>query len=47
MTEIRDCPAPDPHPEGPTRYVVPPGAVDTHAHVIGLPPDFPRPERGS
>jgi 2-pyrone-4,6-dicarboxylate lactonase len=41
MTEIRDCPAPDPHPEGPTRYAVPPGAVDTHAHVIGLPPDFP------
>jgi 2-pyrone-4,6-dicarboxylate lactonase len=41
MTEIRDCPAPDPHPAGPTRYAVPPGAVDTHAHVIGLPPAHP------
>ncbi|MDP4024741.1 amidohydrolase family protein [Methylobacterium sp. NEAU 140] len=38
---VRDCPAPDPHPAGPTRYAVPPGAVDTHAHVIGLPPDHP------
>jgi predicted TIM-barrel fold metal-dependent hydrolase len=41
MTEIRHCPAPDPHPAGPTRYAVPPGAVDTHAHVIGLPPAYP------
>lgn len=41
MPEIRDCPAPDPHPEGPTRYAVPDGAVDTHAHVIGLPPAYP------
>ncbi|GJE37298.1 amidohydrolase family protein [Methylobacterium persicinum] len=41
MPEIRDCPAPDPHPAGPTRYAVPPGAVDTHAHVIGLPPAYP------
>lgn len=41
MSEIRDCPAPDPHPGGPTRYTVPPGAVDTHAHVIGLPPAYP------
>ncbi|MCJ2136335.1 amidohydrolase family protein [Methylobacterium sp. J-026] len=41
MPEIRDCPAPDPHPRGPTRYAVPPGAVDTHAHVIGLPPAYP------
>ena len=39
--EIRDCPAPDPQPGGPTRYAVPPGAVDTHAHVIGLPPAYP------
>jgi 2-pyrone-4,6-dicarboxylate lactonase len=36
-----DCPAPDPHPRGPTRYRVPVGAVDTHAHVIGRPPAFP------
>lgn len=41
MAEIRDCPAPDPHPGGPTRYRVPEGAVDTHAHVIGLPPAYP------
>ncbi|MCJ2013149.1 amidohydrolase family protein [Methylobacterium sp. J-076] len=41
MAEIRDCPAPDPHPAGPTRFAVPPGAIDTHAHVIGLPPAYP------
>lgn len=41
MREIRDCPAPDPRPAGPTRYAVPAGAVDTHAHVIGLPPAHP------
>jgi 2-pyrone-4,6-dicarboxylate lactonase len=41
MSEIRTCPAPDPHPTGPSRYAVPAGAVDTHAHVIGLPPDYP------
>lgn len=35
------CPPPDPAPHGPTRYAVPPGAVDTHAHVIGLPPAYP------
>jgi amidohydrolase family protein len=37
----RDCPGPAPNPHGPTRYTVPPGAVDTHAHVIGLPPAYP------
>ncbi|WP_375456247.1 amidohydrolase family protein [uncultured Methylobacterium sp.] len=41
MTPIRDCPAPDPRISGPTRYAVPAGAVDTHAHVIGLPPAYP------
>ncbi|MCJ2042146.1 amidohydrolase family protein [Methylobacterium sp. J-059] len=41
MTPIRDCPAPDPHPAGPTRYAVPAGAVDSHAHVIGRPPAHP------
>ncbi|MFD0938308.1 amidohydrolase family protein [Methylobacterium trifolii] len=41
MGAIRDCPAPDPHPGGPTRYAVPPGAVDTHAHVIGSGPAYP------
>lgn len=41
MSDIRYCPAPDPHPGGPTRYALPPGAVDTHAHVIGLPPAYP------
>ncbi len=35
------CAAPDPDPRGPTRYVVPPGAVDCHAHIIGLPPRYP------
>lgn len=35
------CAGPDPEPHGPTRYQVPPGAVDTHAHVIGLPPRYP------
>jgi predicted TIM-barrel fold metal-dependent hydrolase len=41
MPEIRDCPGPDPHPRTASRFAVPPGAVDTHAHVIGLPPDYP------
>lgn len=35
------CAGPDPDPRGPTRYEVPAGAVDTHAHVIGLPPRYP------
>jgi predicted TIM-barrel fold metal-dependent hydrolase len=35
------CPGPAPNPHGPTRYAVPAGAVDTHAHVIGLPPAYP------
>jgi 2-pyrone-4,6-dicarboxylate lactonase len=35
------CPPPDPHPHGPSRFVVPAGAVDTHAHVIGAPPRWP------
>jgi predicted TIM-barrel fold metal-dependent hydrolase len=35
------CLAPDPTPQGPTRYRVPAGAVDTHAHVIGAPPAYP------
>lgn len=35
------CQGPDPAPRGPTRFAVPPGAVDTHAHVIGLPPAYP------
>jgi len=35
------CSGPHPAPHGPTRYTVPKGAVDTHAHVIGLPPDYP------
>jgi hypothetical protein len=35
------CPGPDPHPHAATRFTVPVGAVDTHAHVIGLPPEYP------
>lgn len=35
------CQGPDPHPRGATRFVVPPGAVDTHAHVIGTGPAYP------
>jgi predicted TIM-barrel fold metal-dependent hydrolase len=33
------CPGPDPAPRGPAKFTVPAGAVDTHAHVIGVPPD--------
>jgi 2-pyrone-4,6-dicarboxylate lactonase len=41
VDEAPACPGPQLHPRGPTRYTVPPRAVDTHAHVIGLPPDDP------
>jgi 2-pyrone-4,6-dicarboxylate lactonase len=37
----RSCPGPDPAPHGAARFAVPPGAVDTHAHVIGVPPAHP------
>ncbi|HTJ89647.1 MAG TPA: amidohydrolase family protein [Acidocella sp.] len=33
------CPGPDPQPRGATRFIVPKGAVDCHAHVVGLPPE--------
>jgi predicted TIM-barrel fold metal-dependent hydrolase len=35
------CPGPDPQPRAPRRFIVPKGAVDSHAHVIGLPPQYP------
>jgi predicted TIM-barrel fold metal-dependent hydrolase len=35
------CPGPAPNPRRPTRYEVPAEAVDTHAHVIGMPPEYP------
>ncbi len=35
------CPPPDPEPRGPSRFTLPKGAADTHAHVIGLPPQDP------
>jgi len=35
------CPGPAWPARGPSRYRVPAGAVDTHAHVIGLPPAYP------
>jgi 2-pyrone-4,6-dicarboxylate lactonase len=41
MTEPPPCPGPDPAPHDPRTFTVPPGAVDTHAHVIGLPPRYP------
>lgn len=36
-----DCPGPAANPRGPSTFKVPKGAVDTHAHVIGVPPDYP------
>lgn len=39
--EARACPGPQPIQRTATRFAVPRGAVDTHAHVIGLPPDYP------
>ena len=39
--DIPACPEPDDLPHGPRGFVVPAGSVDTHAHVIGQPPDFP------
>lgn len=41
QTGPRDCPGPDPRPHGPRSFETPPGAVDTHAHVIGAPPHYP------
>jgi predicted TIM-barrel fold metal-dependent hydrolase len=38
------CPGPDPDPAPPSRFIMPAGAVDAHAHVIGPPPY--NPERG-
>ncbi len=40
-SEARACPGPQPVLRGATRFTVPKGAVDTHCHVIGLPPDYP------
>ena len=39
--EAPACPGPQATQRRPTRFVVPRGAVDSHAHVIGLPPDYP------
>ena len=39
--EAPACPGPQASQRGPARFTVPRGAVDTHAHVIGLPPDYP------
>ncbi len=38
---VPECPGPDAHPRLPTRFEMPLGAVDTHAHVIGAPPARP------
>lgn len=40
-TAPRACPPPDPAPHGPRTWTVPDGAVDTHAHVIGNPAEYP------
>ncbi len=40
-TDPPACPGPAPDPHPPTRFRVPAGAVDTHAHVIGAPPAYP------
>ena len=37
----RACAGPQPKQRSAIRFTVPKGAVDTHAHVIGLPPDYP------
>src|SRR6202041_3438930 len=34
-TVLRLCPPPHPPPHPPTRFQMPLGAVDTHAHVVG------------
>ena len=40
------CPAPAAAQTGPSSFRMPAGAVDTHAHVIGAPPQYPwMPER--
>ncbi|MBV9077825.1 MAG: amidohydrolase family protein [Methylobacteriaceae bacterium] len=41
IREAPACPAPAPSLDRPTRYTIPPGGVDTHAHVIGAPPAYP------
>ena len=35
------CPPPAAVQSGPSAFIMPPGAVDTHAHVIGAPPRYP------
>ena len=41
VSEARACPGPAVPPTGATRFRVPPGAVDTHAHVIDASPAHP------
>jgi 2-pyrone-4,6-dicarboxylate lactonase len=41
MPEAPECPGPDPAPQPPRSFSVPEGAIDTHAHVIGAPPEHP------
>lgn len=41
QTEAPACPGPQAIQRAATRFTVPKGAVDTHCHVIGLPPDYP------
>ena len=46
MNQPRPCPGPPVDQGPPTRFVMPAGAMDTHCHVIGAPPEYPLvPER--
>lgn len=40
-TDAPPCPPPPAHQPQPRLMRVPPGAVDSHCHVIGAPPDYP------
>ena len=45
-SQPRPCPGPPVEQEPPSSFVMPAGAIDTHCHVIGAPPEHPLvPER--